>query len=151
MKIIRCLLVFRNVKVRYRTHLFTFFLCFRILIILAKFNFFIIGEQLKTRVKKICEGFRATLYPCPDQATDRYCICYFYIFIFFVIWIHPTVLPQCESGFEARVLTSHNCRSRILHFFFLFFFFFFSISFFISSILKREVIFNILDTGLLTG
>jgi len=29
------------------------------------------GEQLKSRVKKICEGFRATLYPCPDQASDR--------------------------------------------------------------------------------
>ena len=29
------------------------------------------GEQLKSRVKKICEGFRATLYPCPDQAADR--------------------------------------------------------------------------------
>ena len=29
------------------------------------------GEQLKARVKKICEGFRATLYPCPDQAADR--------------------------------------------------------------------------------
>merc|ERR1711936_272500 len=29
------------------------------------------GEQLKGRVKKICEGFRATLYPCPDQASDR--------------------------------------------------------------------------------
>jgi hypothetical protein len=27
------------------------------------------GEQLKTRVKKICEGFRATLYPCPDQVS----------------------------------------------------------------------------------
>ena len=30
-----------------------------------------LGEQLKSRVKKICEGFRATLYPCPDQAADR--------------------------------------------------------------------------------
>ena len=29
------------------------------------------GEQLKSRVKKICEGFRATLYPCPDQAANR--------------------------------------------------------------------------------
>merc|ERR1711971_992227 len=29
------------------------------------------GEQLKSGVKKICEGFRATLYPCPDQAADR--------------------------------------------------------------------------------
>uniref|UniRef100_T1K0H6 V-type proton ATPase subunit a n=1 Tax=Tetranychus urticae TaxID=32264 RepID=T1K0H6_TETUR len=26
---------------------------------------------LKSRVKKICEGFRATLYPCPDTAADR--------------------------------------------------------------------------------
>merc|ERR1711962_1339480 len=32
---------------------------------------FLDGEQLKSRVKKICEGFRATLYPCPDQAADR--------------------------------------------------------------------------------
>ncbi|KAI1290775.1 putative V-type proton ATPase subunit [Halotydeus destructor] len=29
------------------------------------------GEQLKSRVKKICEGFRATLYPCPETPTDR--------------------------------------------------------------------------------
>jgi len=35
------------------------------------FVIFFQGEQLKSRVKKICEGFRATLYPCPDQATDR--------------------------------------------------------------------------------
>jgi len=35
------------------------------------FVIFFQGEQLKTRVKKICEGFRATLYPCPDQAADR--------------------------------------------------------------------------------
>lgn len=26
---------------------------------------------MKTRVKKICEGFRATLYPCPEAPTDR--------------------------------------------------------------------------------
>lgn len=31
------------------------------------FVIFFQGEQLKGRVKKICEGFRATLYPCPDQ------------------------------------------------------------------------------------
>ena len=31
------------------------------------FVIFFQGEQLKSRVKKICEGFRATLYPCPDQ------------------------------------------------------------------------------------
>ena len=36
-----------------------------------KFLLFYLGEQLKSRVKKICEGFRATLYPCPDQAADR--------------------------------------------------------------------------------
>ena len=28
-------------------------------------------EKFLFRVKKICEGFRATLYPCPDQAADR--------------------------------------------------------------------------------
>uniref|UniRef100_A0A1I8FGZ5 V-type proton ATPase subunit a n=1 Tax=Macrostomum lignano TaxID=282301 RepID=A0A1I8FGZ5_9PLAT len=31
------------------------------------FIIFFQGEQLKTRVKKICEGFRATLYPCRGQ------------------------------------------------------------------------------------
>eukprot|EP00096_Caligus_rogercresseyi_P010302 TRINITY_DN3704_c0_g1_i2.p1 TRINITY_DN3704_c0_g1~~TRINITY_DN3704_c0_g1_i2.p1 ORF type:complete len:870 (+),score=293.80 TRINITY_DN3704_c0_g1_i2:86-2695(+) len=35
------------------------------------FVIFFQGDQLKSRVKKICEGFRATLYPCPDQSTDR--------------------------------------------------------------------------------
>uniref|UniRef100_T1K0I1 V-type proton ATPase subunit a n=1 Tax=Tetranychus urticae TaxID=32264 RepID=T1K0I1_TETUR len=35
------------------------------------FIIFFQGEQLKSRVKKICEGFRATLYPCPDTAADR--------------------------------------------------------------------------------
>ncbi|CAG0914205.1 unnamed protein product [Notodromas monacha] len=35
------------------------------------FIIFFQGEQLKTRVKKICEGFRATLYPCPDTPSDR--------------------------------------------------------------------------------
>ncbi|XP_075549552.1 V-type ATPase subunit a family protein Vha100-1 isoform X2 [Dermacentor variabilis] len=35
------------------------------------FIIFFQGEQLKTRVKKICEGFRATLYPCPETPGDR--------------------------------------------------------------------------------
>uniref|UniRef100_A0A1Q3G3M1 V-type proton ATPase subunit a n=1 Tax=Culex tarsalis TaxID=7177 RepID=A0A1Q3G3M1_CULTA len=35
------------------------------------FIIFFQGDQLKTRVKKICEGFRATLYPCPEAPTDR--------------------------------------------------------------------------------
>ncbi|XP_054289146.1 V-type proton ATPase 116 kDa subunit a 1-like [Macrosteles quadrilineatus] len=35
------------------------------------FIVFFQGEQLKTRVKKICEGFRATLYPCPETPADR--------------------------------------------------------------------------------
>lgn len=26
---------------------------------------------MKSRVKKICEGFRATLYPCPEAPADR--------------------------------------------------------------------------------
>lgn len=35
------------------------------------FIIFFQGDQLKTKVKKICEGFRATLYPCPEQPADR--------------------------------------------------------------------------------
>jgi len=35
------------------------------------FIVFFQGEQLKIRVKKICEGFRATLYPCPETPNDR--------------------------------------------------------------------------------
>ncbi|XP_048356421.1 V-type proton ATPase 116 kDa subunit a 4 isoform X2 [Sphaerodactylus townsendi] len=39
-----------------------------------KKNVFIIfyqGEQLKQKIKKICEGFRATVYPCPESAAER--------------------------------------------------------------------------------
>ncbi|XP_078484065.1 V-type proton ATPase 116 kDa subunit a 1-like isoform X7 [Ciona intestinalis] len=35
------------------------------------FIIFFQGDQLKTRVKKICEGFRATLYPCPETPQER--------------------------------------------------------------------------------
>ncbi|XP_052803903.1 V-type proton ATPase 116 kDa subunit a 1-like isoform X2 [Mya arenaria] len=35
------------------------------------FIIFFQGEQLKSRVKKICEGFRATLYPCPETQAER--------------------------------------------------------------------------------
>jgi len=35
------------------------------------FIIFFQGDQLKVRVKKICEGFRATLYPCPETAPER--------------------------------------------------------------------------------
>ncbi|GAB6031884.1 hypothetical protein CHUAL_010280 [Chamberlinius hualienensis] len=35
------------------------------------FIIFFQGDQLKLRVKKICEGFRATLYPCPETPADR--------------------------------------------------------------------------------
>lgn len=35
------------------------------------FIIFFQGDQLKTRVKKICEGFRANIYPCPDSSLDR--------------------------------------------------------------------------------
>ncbi|KAM9388409.1 V-type proton ATPase 116 kDa subunit a 4 [Phaethornis superciliosus] len=40
----------------------------------VKKNVFIIfyqGEQLKQKIKSICDGFRATIYPCPESATDR--------------------------------------------------------------------------------
>ncbi|XP_055850494.1 V-type proton ATPase 116 kDa subunit a 1-like [Episyrphus balteatus] len=29
------------------------------------------GEELKTRIKKVCTGFRATMYPCPSSHTER--------------------------------------------------------------------------------
>jgi V-type H+-transporting ATPase subunit a len=29
------------------------------------------GEQLKVRVNKICEGFHAATFPCPEKASDR--------------------------------------------------------------------------------
>lgn len=35
------------------------------------FIIFFQGEQLRSRVKKICEGFRATLYPCPETPPER--------------------------------------------------------------------------------
>ena len=35
------------------------------------FIIFFQGDQLKSRVKKICEGFRATLYPCPELPAER--------------------------------------------------------------------------------
>ncbi|TKR67945.1 hypothetical protein L596_024015 [Steinernema carpocapsae] len=35
------------------------------------FIIFFQGDQLKSRVRKICDGFRATQYPCPDNAAER--------------------------------------------------------------------------------
>ena len=35
------------------------------------FMVFFQGEQLKARVKKICEGFKAVLYPCPESSDER--------------------------------------------------------------------------------
>ncbi|XP_041073453.1 V-type proton ATPase 116 kDa subunit a1 isoform X2 [Carcharodon carcharias] len=35
------------------------------------FIIFFQGDQLKNRVKKICEGFRASLYPCPETPNER--------------------------------------------------------------------------------
>ncbi|XP_070498169.1 V-type proton ATPase 116 kDa subunit a 1-like isoform X2 [Chironomus tepperi] len=29
------------------------------------------GEQLKNRIKKVCTGFHASLYPCPSEAKER--------------------------------------------------------------------------------
>lgn len=29
------------------------------------------GEQLKTRIKKVCVGFHASLYPCPSAHSER--------------------------------------------------------------------------------
>ncbi|GBO27946.1 V-type proton ATPase subunit a isoform 1, partial [Araneus ventricosus] len=35
------------------------------------FILFFQGDQLKGRVKKICDGFHATLYPCPESYDER--------------------------------------------------------------------------------
>jgi V-type H+-transporting ATPase subunit a len=35
------------------------------------FIVFFQGQQLKSKIKKICEGFRASLYPCPEEVSDR--------------------------------------------------------------------------------
>ncbi|XP_076459506.1 V-type proton ATPase 116 kDa subunit a 1-like isoform X2 [Babylonia areolata] len=35
------------------------------------FVIFFQGEQLKNKVKKICEGFKASLYPCPETPQER--------------------------------------------------------------------------------
>ncbi|KAK4306422.1 hypothetical protein Pmani_021752 [Petrolisthes manimaculis] len=35
------------------------------------FIIFFQGDQLKNKVKKICEGCRGTMYPCPDTAAER--------------------------------------------------------------------------------
>ncbi|UJR10911.1 hypothetical protein I4U23_015098 [Adineta vaga] len=35
------------------------------------FVIFFQGEQLKNRVQKICEGFRANIYPCPENPHER--------------------------------------------------------------------------------
>uniref|UniRef100_A0A7E4ZZQ5 V-type proton ATPase subunit a n=1 Tax=Panagrellus redivivus TaxID=6233 RepID=A0A7E4ZZQ5_PANRE len=35
------------------------------------FIIFFQGDQLKSRVKKICEAYHATLYPCPDTPQER--------------------------------------------------------------------------------
>ena len=37
----------------------------------AVFIAFYQGDQLKARVKKICEGYHASLYPCPELETQR--------------------------------------------------------------------------------
>lgn len=35
------------------------------------FIIFFQGEVLGARVRKICEGYDATIYPCPDDASQR--------------------------------------------------------------------------------
>lgn len=35
------------------------------------FVVFFHGEQIKIRVKKVCHGFQATLYPCPATYKDQ--------------------------------------------------------------------------------
>ncbi len=80
---------------------------------LLNFIYFLItGEQLKTRVKKICEGFRATLYPCPDQATDRYCTGTSYSYISRDLNSSKNVASEWIPGFGSRVLGGGGGEGR---------------------------------------
>ncbi len=38
----------------------------------SMFLLFFQGEELKIRVKKVCEGYHASVYPCPDTSRERY-------------------------------------------------------------------------------
>ena len=71
-----------------------------------KLNIFIIfcqGEQTKTLIKKVCESFGATLYPCPETSAMR---------------------KELSKQVSERIQDLSNVLS---FFFFLFFFFFFLI------------------------
>ena len=35
------------------------------------FLLFFQGEELKSRVKKVCEGYHASIYPCPESLAER--------------------------------------------------------------------------------
>ena len=35
------------------------------------FLLFFQGEELKSRVKKVCEGYHASIYPCPESLVER--------------------------------------------------------------------------------
>eukprot|EP00731_Ephydatia_muelleri_P033235 Em0026g55a len=40
-------------------------------VVKSVFILFFQGEQLDARIKKLCDGFRATLYACPESASER--------------------------------------------------------------------------------
>lgn len=40
-------------------------------VVKSAFVVFFQGDNLKTRVKKICDGFRATVYQCPEKQAER--------------------------------------------------------------------------------
>ncbi|KAL5510488.1 hypothetical protein EMCRGX_G006042 [Ephydatia muelleri] len=40
-------------------------------VVKSVFILFFQGEQLHTRIKKLCDGFRATLYACPETTPER--------------------------------------------------------------------------------
>uniref|UniRef100_A0A8C4Q5H3 V-type proton ATPase subunit a n=1 Tax=Eptatretus burgeri TaxID=7764 RepID=A0A8C4Q5H3_EPTBU len=73
------------------------------------FIIFFQGDQLKHRVKKICEGFRATLYPCPETSQER---CEMETGVTSRIEDLQTVLSQTEDH-RQRVLASAAQNIRI--------------------------------------
>lgn len=49
------------------------------------------GEQLKSRIKKVCAGFHATLYTCPSNVGER-----------------ETMLKEVKTRLEDLTLVTHS-------------------------------------------
>lgn len=73
------------------------------------FLIFFQGDQLKLKVKKICEGFHGTVYPCPETQTERREMA---MGVVTRIEDLKTVLSQTEEH-RYRVLSDASSRIRV--------------------------------------